>query len=293
MKQGILITAFKNFDHLMEIAQFFDDNFALYIHIDKKSKPSSSVIETLRSLSNVARVTQKYTVNWGGRNHLKSILYLISESLKDPEIEYFHLITGQDFPMKKKTEFVRFFQKNRDKDYLEHFTMPATCWNNGGMDRIEYYNFYDVFNAVRSIRIIINLRKIQSGLGIRRSISKKLPHLYGGSTYWSLSRPTIEYVHNYTLKEPRLLKRLKHTFCAEEIYLQTVVMNSPFSQRVLSNNLRFIVWEEGHGSSPGILDEGYLPAIEKSDAFFARKFDSPVSQRLLRDLKERYAETSE
>lgn len=37
MKQAILITAYKNYHHLEEIIAFFDDDFEIYIHIDRKS----------------------------------------------------------------------------------------------------------------------------------------------------------------------------------------------------------------------------------------------------------------
>ncbi|MEL6812396.1 MAG: hypothetical protein AAFP76_13780, partial [Bacteroidota bacterium] len=85
------------------------------------------------------------------------------------------------------------------------------------------------------------------------------------------------------------LKRLKHTFCAEEIYFQTVLMNSPLAERVVSNNLRFIVWEQG-SSSPAMLNETHLDAVVQSDAFFARKFESKTSRALLDRLTELQAE---
>lgn len=289
MKQAILITAFKNFDHLAEIAKFFDEDFSVYIHIDKKSKISTSDLSTLEKLPNVALISQRYKVNWGGRNHLRCILFLISEALKDKKLQYFHLITGQDFPIKKKEDFAAFFQKNIEKNFLENFLMPADCWNNGGMDRLEYYNLYDILDAKKSISTILRLLKIQKKLGLKRSLSKKLPQLYGGSTYWSLGRPAVEYINDYNHHKPSLLARLKHTFCAEEMFMQTVIMNSEFSDQVVSNNLRFILWEEKHGSDPGILDETDLLAILESDAFFARKFDNPVSLPLLQKLKKNFS----
>lgn len=289
MKQAILITAFKNFNQLAEIAEFFDEDFSVYVHIDKKSKISSEELTKLNAIPNIALISQKFKVNWGGRNHLRCILFLISEALKDKDIQYFHLITGQDFPIKSKETFKEFFQKNKEKDFLEHFTMPAACWNHGGMDRIEHYNLYDALDAKKSLSAILKLLKIQKRFGLKRSLSKKLPQLYGGSTYWSLSRPTINYINEYNQQQPALLSRLKHTFCAEEIYMQTVVMNSEFKDRAVSNNLRFILWEEKNGSNPGVLDDADFNAITQSDAFFARKFDRPVSESLLHKLKKTYS----
>ena len=82
MKQGILITAYKNFEHLLDIVSFFDERFEIYIHIDKKSVINEGIIETIRSLPQVKLVSRKYKVNWGGINHLKCILHLAEEALK-------------------------------------------------------------------------------------------------------------------------------------------------------------------------------------------------------------------
>ena len=40
MKQGILITAYKNVIHLKKLINFFNDDFCFYIHIDKKTETS-------------------------------------------------------------------------------------------------------------------------------------------------------------------------------------------------------------------------------------------------------------
>lgn len=290
MKQGILITAYKNFDQLFEMIQWFDKNFAIYIHIDKKRTLSKPMLSKIQSHPTVVMVSSEFSVNWGGINHLKSILHLASEGLKNPEIGTFHLITGQDHPIRSNAQFHEFFRKNRDSDFLENFKMPSKAWRNGGMDRIIYYNFYDVLNAKKNLALIQRLVRMQARLGLKRKLSKHLPPLYGGSTYWSLSRATLSYVIAYSRKDDLLLKRLKHTFCAEEIYFQTVVMNSENASRVVKNNLRFIIWEKRHGSIPAILDETDFDNIMEAEAFFIRKLEFPISSRLLEMVETHFAD---
>src|SRR5690606_14263674 len=142
----ILITAYKNFNQLIELINFFDGNsFAVYIHIDKKSKIDKETREQIISLPNVKLLSTRYKVNWGGLNHLRSYLHLANEALKNSEIRYFHLITGQDYPVKSITYFKKFLKDSEINgcDYIEYFEMPAKCWLNGGMDRVEYFNFFD------------------------------------------------------------------------------------------------------------------------------------------------------
>jgi len=268
-KQAILITAYKDFDQLNILIKTFNSNFLIYIHIDKKSVFTKDDKQKIMSHFNVKYISQKYKVNWGGFNHLKAYLLLSEIALKDKVNTKFHLITGQDFPIKDTC----FFQKLDNKDYLNFFKMPATCWTNGGMDRLEYYNFYDLFNAKKSMRWISLFVKLQKKFKYKRSLNNYLGKLYGGSTYWSLSRETLQYVVRFTKENKYFFNRFKYTFCPEEIYFQTIILNSKFSTNVVNDNLRFIDWESGRGGNPAFLDETDLEKILSSKSLFARKIN--------------------
>ncbi len=287
MKQAILITAYKNYHHLEEIIKFFDDNFELYIHIDKKSKISKTELNQLKNYDIVKLVAQKYKVNWGGFNHLRSILFLVAEAIKNPQNYYFHLISGHDFPIKTKSYFVEFF-KDKKVEFINYFDVPKKGWaNNEGMDRVEYYNLYDLLDAKipKQNGFIRRFISIQKRLGIKRSISSKMPKLYGGSTWWSLSRECTQYVIEYTKKNKFVLKRFKHTLCSEEFYFQTVIMNSDFAAYASKNTLRYIDWIARNGNNPAILDETDYEKLVATDAIFARKFEYPISIGVMNKIK--------
>ncbi len=273
--------------HIKKIIDFFNDDYIFYIHIDKKIKlPEPELLEIERD-GKVAFFSRKYKTNWGGRNTLRSILMLSDEVLKNPEIECIHLISGGDFPAKSSKNITDYLKDNKGKEFLENFSMPSANWAEGGMGRLLYYNLYDLFNAKtnwgnRTIQLAL---KIQRRLKYTRKISKKLPALFGGSTWWTLSRNCLQYVVDYTRKNPMLLKRLKFSFCSEEIYFQTVIMNSPFAINVINGNLRYIKWEYKHNSMPAILDEEDYNDIGKSDRFFARKIEYPYSEKLVNELE--------
>lgn len=286
MKHALLITAYKDLEQLLDLASCFDSRFGLFIHIDKKSKVSPELKTKLAQLEQVKLISQQYKVNWGGRNHLKSILWLCKKALADKDYTYFHMITAQDMPIKSNDFFMDHFAQLGGKSYLEHFTMPASCWNNGGVDRVAYYNLYDLLNAKTSMHWIQKLIAIQKKLGIKRKYSKKLPKLYGGSTYWSLHRSAVKQVIDFKNSSPGLLKRLKHSFCSEEFYFQTILMNSPEAKNMIQDNKRFIVWEQRHGSIPAVLDDSDLIAITASNALFARKFDYTISASLAESCKQ-------
>lgn len=287
MKQALLITAYKNFNHLKDILDYFSsENFLFYIHIDKKSSISTSEYRSLKRLQ-LKFISTQYKVNWGGFNHLKAILLLADEAVKNKEIGFFHLISGQDFPVKKLEYFDRFFDKN--KDYLEFFPLPNEDWNNGGYDRLERYNLHNIINYKRYSIIIEQFNRLQAKLNIKRKISTDLPKLYGGSTWWSLTRSTLQYVIDYTSKDKTFLNRLNFSFCSEEIYFQTVIMNSVYSKNVENDNLRYIDWDSDAIYKPAILKGENSMQLIKSSCLFARKFEIPTSytlkNELLHDLK--------
>jgi len=283
MKQGILISGYKNLKHIKGIIDFFNDDFTFYLHIDRKIKLPLQELLEIKEDKKVVFFSRKYITNWGGRNTLRSILLMMEEASKDKGIEYIHLISGGDFPIKNSSFFSEYLNLNKGKEFIENFPMPTTRWADGGMNRLLQYNLYDVFNAKthdggRAIRYAL---KVQQKIKFKRGLSAKLPPLYGGSTWWTLSRNCIEYIVKYTKQNPSLLNRLKHSFCSEEIYFQTVIMNSPFSGNVTDENLRYIKWEDKHGSMPAILDEEDYADMEKSNQLFARKMEYPFSEKLV------------
>ncbi len=285
--QAILITAYKNYHHLEDLVNSFDDRFNIYIHIDKKSTISKEDIQKLSSKKRVLHLSQQYKINWGGINHLKAILELAERATENVDNKYFHLITGHDYPIISSDELYEYIEANQDNDFMEYFPLPYSAWPEDGMDRLSRYNVYDLIDGRTGLneRIIKGFSKFQKKIGFKRSFSADFPPLYGGSTYWSLKRESLEYVFQYMKKHPHFLKRFKYSFCSEEIFFQTILLNSPMKKNIINNNMRFIIWEERNGNFPANLDCNDYDNIRKSKALFARKFEFPVSESLLNRIK--------
>lgn len=283
MKHAILVTAYKKVDHLIRLVKALnDDDFLFYIHIDKKSSIAEADIERVKAIKQVKLIDKKYDINWGSYNHLKAFLYLAGEAVKNNQVSYLHAVTGQDFPVKSCKQIKDFFEQNKGTEYLDNNPFPVKGWPGGGLDRIIYHNMYDKLNPSSNYqgKLIKLLIDVQKTFKIKRKLPISLSMLYGGSTYWTLTRECILYVFDYMQANPAFAKMFENSFCAEEIFFQTIVMNSPFKGNVINNHLRYINWEYKNGSMPAILDDDDFDAIIKSDAIFARKFDSPVSDHL-------------
>lgn len=291
MRQAILITAYKNIAHLHDVINAFGcEDVKYYIHIDRKSKVDPKQIEKLAKRSEVEIVSREYSVNWGGINHLKAILLLLEKAFRAPNgFDYFHLITGHDYPLMSASESSSYLEENGERDYMEFHKLPYDKWTNGGYTRLSLYNMYDfVDGRVGFGRFFVNkFLALQKLVGIERGLTGVFSSLYGGSTYWSLSRKSINYVFDFLKKDPSFLRRFKYSFCSEEMFFQTIIMNSPLKDNVVNDNLRYIVWEERNGNYPANLDESDYDGIKKTSALFARKFEYPVSEKLLEKLKSR------
>lgn len=284
MNHAFIITAHKNGDQLERlIEQLEGENSFFYIHIDKKSELfKDNVLKKIKNKNNVFFPSKFINVYWGGFSHLKAIILLLNEAIKNKKIDYFHAISGQDFPITAFKKFDDFFIKNNGNEYITHFILPSPNWLEGGLGRVEHYHLNDIFDPKKKLFTLINRRVIsfQKSLKIKRQKPPCFQQYHGGGTWWSLSKNAIEYIFELINKEPKLLSRYKYTHCSEEIFFQTVLMNSKFKDKIIDNDLRYIDWNTRNGNCPANLDENDFVSIINSHDFFARKIELPVSEKL-------------
>jgi hypothetical protein len=138
------------------------------------------------------------------------------------------------------------------------------------MERIEDWHV-ELFGRRRSLRT--------SRVGIRRSLPGRLEPYQGGQ-YWSVTRSCAEHVLRSVDERPRLARFFRHTGVPDELFFQTIVMNSPLAAEIVNRDLRYERWDEGD-DHPAVLTTADLPALRASPAFFAKKFDTSVDERVL------------
>ena len=281
MRQAILITAYRDMPQLQRLVEWFDADFELFIHLDKRCQEDISWMDGRSNL----HLYRKYSVEWGDYRHLKAIVQLMRESYCHTDLEYFHLITGSDYPIPSITEFKAFCKEHRNDNYLEHFPLPHADWGSeGGINRIQYWWLRP--NAHRSTGSTLTRRlvNLQRRFGIIRSFKYFNGNLFGGGTYWSVSREAVKVAIDYLDKHPDYLRRFRHTSIAEEICLPTLWCNSGIS--LINDYKRYIDWG-ADGANPQVLTEKDYYKIVSSGALFARKMASGVSDKLIEMLDKR------
>src|ERR1035437_582329 len=242
MKHGFLISSYKNVQNIDELIKYIDtaDSF-FFIHVDKKIPAfDDPIIQNLRKKSNVVLLNNRVTVNWGGFSHLEAIISLVKEGLKNKDIAYFHLLSDSCFTIKPHDAFFNFFNLNNGKEFIEFVKLPASNWAGGGLNRLHYYHMHDLINIKGKLnrRIEEYFVYLQKVIKIKRNIHAGFESYYGGGTYWSLSRDFLNYAVEYLTNHPSFYSIFKHSFCAEEIFFHTILLNSSFKSNVVNDNLR-------------------------------------------------------
>ena len=94
-----------------------------------------------------------------------------------------------------------------------------------------------------------------------------------GSQWFSITHDFCQYL---VKEKDFVLNRFKYTLCPDEIFVQTVLWNSPFKSNIYcldddNGNMRLIDWERG---APYVWQNQNAEELIHSDKLFARKFSS-------------------
>ena len=189
---------------------------------------------------------------------------------------HYVLLSGVDYPIKNNEFILDFFEKNDQHEFIDYTFMGP-----GGREatafRYERF-FYPQIKQHRLQLIKRILDKVRYALPKRKIPAGLVPYI--GATWWNLSGKMVEYILGYTNQNSAVMKFYKYTLLADEMFFQTLILNSQFKERVLNENLRLIDWE-GQTSHPNIITMKYLEGLKQSPALFARKFDPDIDVEIL------------
>lgn len=281
MKIAHLIMAYKNSGQVERMIKAMDHpNFHFYIHLDLKIDIKE--FEYLKQLDRVSFITNRVLCNWGGFSFVRAIMSSLTEILKKNEsYDFINLMSGQDYLIKPAEDLYQFYTKNPGKCFISYDQDPNALWWKDAASRAELYHFTDLnFKGKYFIQSIFNkyLPKRSFPLSIT---------LYGSSdsSWWSIPSNCAAYIVEFMASHPRLERFMQYTWGSDEFIIATIIMNSPFKEDVINDNLRFISWESGR-PNPRILTDNDFESIKQSDKFYARKFDNKVNVEILNLLDE-------
>lgn len=269
-KHAYLIMAHHNFDQLQQLVDLLDDSRNdIYLHIDKKAKSfDPQQIHTSRA---GLYFTQRLNVQWAGHSQIQCELLLLKAAVPR-HYRYYHLLSGVDMPLKTQDEIHAFFVEHDGKEFIGLDRQAMETGNY--LERTRYYYwFQNIYGRDRGrktlpLRVLERiLLQAQKKLGLSR---KDLVPPCKGANWFSITDDMAHYVLS---QEYLIRKQFFYSHCADEMFLQSIAMASPFRDCVTGESLRETDWQRG---SPYTYRAEDVPQLLCCGALFARKFDQNV-----------------
>ena len=275
MKIAYIILAHRYPEQLIRfVLRLNNDNVSFFIHIDKKASNEVfyQIQNDLHSIKHIYFL-KRYRCFWGDFNIVKATLEGIKGVVKAGiDFDYVILLSGQDYLIKPISQLENFLKNNEGKEFMEFFALDSrNKWTDQGgyfqaFKRIDSWHF-----RFRSKHLCLN-RKRQFPIGLEP---------YGGTQWWCLSKQCIEYINNFIIQNNAFVNYFKYVFIPDEVFFQTIILNSPFKDNVINDDLRYVDWENPNPNVPAILSETDWTTIINSSKFFARKFDITRDPKIL------------
>ena len=285
MRIAYIILAYKYPEQLVRlISKLNTDDVSFFLHIDKKTdkKIYEQVLTQLKDFPNVSFI-KRYNSAWGSFDIVRASLEGIKSVVETgTEFDYVIHLSGQDYLIKSNEQIKKFFQENNGKEFIEYLPLPCSKWGwkNGGLTRVEYWHIrwkgeYFCIPQKREFKSPINsfLYSLLISLLPKR---RKFPEgfaLYGGSQFWCLTGECIKWINDFVKQNPKFVNRFNYTYCTDELFYQTLIVNSPFKEKIINACLTYVEWPNINAWHPKILEKNDFEKISESEKLFARKFD--------------------
>lgn len=265
------------FDKLVKLLD--DKRNDLYVHVDRKM--IDFPFDKYKNIIKNANITfvDRMDVRWGTIKQIECTLLLLNEALKTSH-KYYHFISGVDLPLKSQDYIHDFFNKS-EKDFIEFVDFNKISQMD--LSRIKIYHFFGKYWRHKnkyisrfSSSLRYKISNIERKLKINR-LKKCDIEFRKGANWFSITENTAKYI----VSRSDLLKYFKYSYCADELFVQTIVYNSKYRNNLYKDNknfMRYIDWKKGN---PAILKMEDYDSMMKSNMIFARKFSSTVDKEVI------------
>lgn len=259
-------------DQLRRLMALIHDarNFYL-LHVDRKAgRECHAAAADLAARYENVYVMPARDVRWASYSVMSATLEGVQRLLAlDKRWRHFWNLSGQDLPLATQDTIIERLARDSEANYVEAFD-PATRW-------------VDAERRTRFVRL--ELPGMRGGVNVPKLRIDRWRRLlgedryWGGSSYFTLSRAFCEGM----LASPRLAayrRFFRHSYTTDEIMLPTFIMNSPWRDTVVQDNLRLIDFSEGT-PRPRTWTMADADRVLGSDKLFARKFDPGVDDAII------------
>lgn len=280
MKHAYLIIAHNEPIILQLLISSLDDvRNDIYVHIDRKASFDTATLHTVKSKLCILPV--HIDARWGDYSLVEVELLLFKWAYNEGPYGYYHLLSGVDLPIKSQDYIHRFCDEHQGMEFIgiaQHASQRELDW------RTQHWFIYPRdFQSKNIFKKIIRaaFARIQSLMRYRRTSLQ----VKKGSQWCSVTHNFVEYVLQ---KENQIFRAFNHTYCPDELFIQTLCWNSDFKKRIFDLNdefegcKRYIKWENSILKPLSLHD---VDDMVVSLRWFARKFSSENMDVVFETLK--------
>lgn len=303
-RHAYLIMGHNNFYNVEILLKLLDDERnSIFLHIDKKVKDfDKKYFEQVVKKADI-HIYQEIKVNWGGFSQVQCELFLLGEARKTGNYLFYHLLSSADLPIKSQDEIHLFFEQNKEKQFIQFDRNRFEQNKRNILWRVKLYHPIQEMRKCSRNKWILKLitlaakgcMAIQLLFRVDRLKNKEIEIAFG-SQWFSINQKLVDYI----LENKKDINKLFYmSQTPDELFLQTVVMNSRFKEQLyidpdimLPSNVREIGWNyEVDNEHPQIYTIEDWERLKMSSAMFARKFSDAHDRKIINRIYRKYGES--
>lgn len=229
------------------------------------------------------------SVYWSHYSQVECELFLLQKAVEKGPFAYYHLLSGQCFPIKSQQYIHEFFIKNAGKEFIDYQSSFFEKNSELILKRIRYYHPFrkycrsstnkwinKLFCGINNIFVLG-----QKVIKIDRCKKNNLDICYGAN-WFSITDAFAKYVLS---KRDFIKQNFKWSNCPDELFMQTILKSSPFlcnlykeTNNYFYGNMRLVDFKRGN---PYIYRSKDINEIKDSAYLFIRKVDERIDKNIL------------
>jgi hypothetical protein len=289
LRHAFLIMAHGNPKELLRLITALDyPENDIFVHLDARWTIGQNFFKGATKQAGLT-FTPRIKVVWGGDSMVKCELLLMKVAFRHAEYDYFHLLSGTDYPVKSHDYMMDFFQRHKGENFLQR--TQAVKHPERIQMRCDQYHFLQnsMIGKKRNFWKYLDFAScyIQRFFGVRRFHGQDIVF---GTPRGSMTRELTGYfVKNAT----EIARKYRWTYCADEVFCNQEIIGTEFENSLSPcGDLRYAqwVWFSKRDCSPRALTEGDAAILEEENILFARKFILPESEMLYNRIDAQFSE---
>ena len=266
LKHAIMVIGHGNNCEILQetINNFDSDSIDFFVHWDKKFPQPTLFAKN----SQIMMIENPLNVQWGTDSQIEVEKLLFKVVRKaDREYDYVHLISASDMPLMTKDYFIKYFKDDLYLGFTKNIDLKmyrrVSWWYPNNINYKSYMG-----SILHAASMLINMIfKVDRLSNYSEVVVEK------GCNWFSMKASYLDIVLDYDNYDI-----FKHTFCADEFYVQTILHD--YKPKVLFDDnkmaARYIDWDRGKPYVFKDTDEDIqeLKRLVNTKYAFARKIES-------------------